>query len=175
MMRTRQGVAFVRKFHYFGLSRHTHTPLGYLCARYSYICTHAIYSQGLKVKSFCLSAKINFHLTCNGPQKTCFPSGLGQVMWPRPPIFFPHHLGWSFSADDGISSLKKKKLHWYIWKFKRSQWSRLNAKISPIHWLGLIELAINGRPNIIKYQFKLTQQQFKPAKKFQLTDSINNG
>jgi len=42
---------------------------------------------------------------------------------------------------------------------------KLNAKISPIHWLRLIELAINGRPNIIKYQFKLTQQQFKSAQK----------
>jgi len=108
-MRTRQGVAFVRKFHYFGLSRHTHTPLGYLCARYSYICTHAIYSQGLKVKSFCLSAKINFHLTCNGPQKTCFPSGLGQVMWPRPPIFFsPSSWVELFGRRWHIFTLRKK-------------------------------------------------------------------
>lgn len=56
---------------------------------------------------------------------------------------------------------------------------QLNAKISLIRWLRLIELAINGQvergnvqratcsvqraPNIIKYQFKLTQQQFKPT------------
>lgn len=145
------------------------------------MCTHAIYSQGLKVKSFCLSAKINLHLTCNGPEpKTCCQTCSLARSWSlkssRP--------GERNKRQGRRGSLLGRhcRLNAKVAKFRKYLLGRimqLNAKISLIRWLRLIELAINGQvergnvqratcsvqraPNIIKYQFKLTQQQFKPT------------
>lgn len=107
-------------------------------------------------------------------------------MLPRPP-------SWSLKSSRARERKRRKgrrgsllgrhcRLNAKVAKFRKYLLSRimqLNAKISLIRWLRLIELAINGQvergnvqratcsvqraPNIIKYQFKLTQQQFKPT------------
>lgn len=107
-------------------------------------------------------------------------------MLPRPP-------SWSLKSSRAGERKRRKgrrgsllgrhcRVNAKVAKFRKYLLSRimqLNAKISLIRWLRLIELAINGQvergnvqratcsvqraPNIIKYQFKLTQQQFKPT------------
>lgn len=107
-------------------------------------------------------------------------------MLPRPP-------SWSLKSSRVGERNKRKgrrgsllgrhcRLNAKVAKFRKYLLGRimqLNARISLIRWLRLIELAINGQvergnvqratcsvqraPNIIKYQFKLTQQQFKPT------------